>query len=383
MLSRLWPPVVVKKCMMIAHSGVLLMLVILMCALVSCSSVSSDSEDNATSASVGTVNRAPFPHFVATPTSGDAPLTVTFDATPSYDEDGEIVSYEWTFGDGSSGTGSTVLHTYHTAGDYSVLLTVTDNGGVPTSVSHTIMVAGDTSQNPPPATPPPATPPPATPPPPSSNNLGFVASSIYAGCDFFDDVEVMGEILNSASITYFFVEVEGTFRNSAGDVVGIDVTYARGTPIKLSDTGAVTSGFPPGQRGAFKLSTSIPCDDTATYELRLKPDLGDTTPVNGHISFAGNVVEQTDFFGDLQLSGEVENRGTVTTQFTEVIAIFKNAEGKVIDIDITYISGSTCDTLVSTTDTCVEPGESEPFEMNTSLQPSEIFSIDYLFDWDE
>jgi len=35
----------------------------------------------------------------AAPTSGDAPLTVNFSATGSYDPDGSIVLYEWTFGD--------------------------------------------------------------------------------------------------------------------------------------------------------------------------------------------------------------------------------------------------------------------------------------------
>ncbi|MCK4347292.1 MAG: PKD domain-containing protein, partial [Thermoplasmatales archaeon] len=54
---------------------------------------------------------------------------VTFDASASSDPDGSIVSYEWDFGDGSTGSGETVTHKYSEQGDYAVILAVTDNDG--------------------------------------------------------------------------------------------------------------------------------------------------------------------------------------------------------------------------------------------------------------
>jgi PKD repeat protein len=54
-------------------------------------------------------------------------LRITFDGTRSSDPDGNIVSYAWRFGDGSTGTGPTPTHTYATPGAYFVILTVTDN----------------------------------------------------------------------------------------------------------------------------------------------------------------------------------------------------------------------------------------------------------------
>lgn len=65
----------------------------------------------------------------ATPTTGSAPLAVTFDGTRSIDADGTISSYQWSFGDGTTGTGATAQHTYQTAGTYTATLTVTDNDG--------------------------------------------------------------------------------------------------------------------------------------------------------------------------------------------------------------------------------------------------------------
>lgn len=58
--------------------------------------------------------------------------TVYFDGSGSTDDRG-IVSYHWDFGDGSTGTGVTTTHTYLAAGTYTVILTVTDNGGLTAS----------------------------------------------------------------------------------------------------------------------------------------------------------------------------------------------------------------------------------------------------------
>jgi PKD repeat protein len=53
---------------------------------------------------------------------------VTFDASSSSDNVG-IVSYEWDFGDETTGTGKTATHKYNNAGTYTVTLTVKDAAG--------------------------------------------------------------------------------------------------------------------------------------------------------------------------------------------------------------------------------------------------------------
>ncbi|MCB1217143.1 PQQ-binding-like beta-propeller repeat protein [bacterium] len=81
----------------------------------------------------GPVNLPPTSTVIATPTSGDLPLTVFFDTTGCADPDGSIVLYEWDCdGDGayeSYGTGITHEFTYMNAGIYSATLRVTDNLG--------------------------------------------------------------------------------------------------------------------------------------------------------------------------------------------------------------------------------------------------------------
>ena len=62
---------------------------------------------NATSSSIVEVqaNLAPTARLSALPTSGRAALPVLFDASASSDVDGQVVAYDWDFGDGQFGSG--------------------------------------------------------------------------------------------------------------------------------------------------------------------------------------------------------------------------------------------------------------------------------------
>ena len=65
-------------------------------------------------------------------------LDAAFDASGSADSDGTIESYEWNFGDGSTGTGKKPAKKYTAAGAYDVKLTVTDNRGGKANVTRSI-----------------------------------------------------------------------------------------------------------------------------------------------------------------------------------------------------------------------------------------------------
>ncbi|MCL0042706.1 PKD domain-containing protein, partial [Thermodesulfovibrionales bacterium] len=74
--------------------------------------------------------QSPIATFTYSPEEMIAGQPITFDASGSSDPDGQIISYEWDFGDGTSRTGKVVEHTFALAGDYTVTLTITDNHGV-------------------------------------------------------------------------------------------------------------------------------------------------------------------------------------------------------------------------------------------------------------
>jgi len=74
-------------------------------------------------------NVAPAPSITASPTSGEAALSVSF-AGVCGDSDGSCVSYVWDFGDGiGTSNAQNASYTFSTAGTYTVTLTVTDNDG--------------------------------------------------------------------------------------------------------------------------------------------------------------------------------------------------------------------------------------------------------------
>jgi hypothetical protein len=67
------------------------------------------------------------------------PLTVALDASTSSDDHG-ITAYAWDFGDGQTGTGKTVEHTYATSGCYQVTLVVSDAEDAQGQVQRTFRV---------------------------------------------------------------------------------------------------------------------------------------------------------------------------------------------------------------------------------------------------
>jgi PKD repeat protein len=70
-------------------------------------------------------------------------LSASFDGAAATDSDGSVVSYLWDFGDGQTSTIMQPTHTFATAGDKSVKLTVTDNEGATGTVTKTVTVVAN------------------------------------------------------------------------------------------------------------------------------------------------------------------------------------------------------------------------------------------------
>ena len=85
-------------------------------------------------------NSAPIAGF-AVSAGRNGSYSVLFDGSSSQDSDGSIVSYQWTFGDGFSGSGVAKSHMYATPGEYEVTLMVYDNEGNAGSSTQMIAVS--------------------------------------------------------------------------------------------------------------------------------------------------------------------------------------------------------------------------------------------------
>lgn len=81
------------------------------------------------------------------PYSGTVNKSILFDASDSYDSDGTIESYSWDFGDGKSGTGKIISHTYTQYGNYTLFLTVIDDDEVFSDETTTVTILKQTTSN--------------------------------------------------------------------------------------------------------------------------------------------------------------------------------------------------------------------------------------------
>jgi DNA/RNA endonuclease G (NUC1) len=77
-------------------------------------------------------------------TSGIEGSPLSFDGTASSDPDGDVLTYAWDFGDGTTGAGAKPSHTYADNGSYTATLTVKDPVGADDSQTRTITVSNAT-----------------------------------------------------------------------------------------------------------------------------------------------------------------------------------------------------------------------------------------------
>jgi PKD repeat protein len=94
-----------------------------------------DDDGGATSQQAVTTvsNRPPILSFTDNASSVLTLEAIHFDATGSHDPDGSIVSYSWSFGDGTYAATSVADHAYANDGVYRMTVTVTDDDGAAVS----------------------------------------------------------------------------------------------------------------------------------------------------------------------------------------------------------------------------------------------------------
>jgi PKD repeat protein len=88
-----------------------------------------------------TTNQAPDAVATATPATGPPPLAVAFKGDQSTDPDGDALTYDWDFGDGTThATTANPSHTYSASGSYTAKLIVNDGRGGSDTANATVTV---------------------------------------------------------------------------------------------------------------------------------------------------------------------------------------------------------------------------------------------------
>ena len=113
--------------------------------------VTDDAGDTDTATSTATIGLGNLPPVADAngPYNGTAGIAVAFDGSGSSDPDGNIISYSWDFGDGSTGSGVSPNHVYASANVYNVTLTVMDDAGVTDAAGTTASIVAAPVNQPP------------------------------------------------------------------------------------------------------------------------------------------------------------------------------------------------------------------------------------------
>ena len=112
--------------------------------------VNNATPNKVTGAGSGSPNRLLYSLFSSAPPTNPPPtaaftfscsgLTCTFDGSGSTDAQG-ITGYSWNFGDGQTGSGAVVSHSYGASGTFTVVLTVTDTAAQTDAESKSVVVS--------------------------------------------------------------------------------------------------------------------------------------------------------------------------------------------------------------------------------------------------
>lgn len=102
--------------------------------------VLSGASSTSTSPPPPITNLAPTAKLTATPTSGTAPLSVSFSSNGSTDPEGKPLSYSWNLGNGITSSLANPSTTYSTPGNYTATLTVKDDVGLSSQATTVIEI---------------------------------------------------------------------------------------------------------------------------------------------------------------------------------------------------------------------------------------------------
>jgi len=262
----------------------------------------------------------PAPSFTWTPTSPEVNAAVRFDASATTDEGAtcfDTCAYNWDFGDGSTGTGRIVNHTFTAARTYTVTLVVTDAAGTSASLARSVVVA---------AVPAPSVTISVSPNPPLANQRAtFTATATPA--------------TGHSIVSYLWDFGDGTTQTTTTPT--ITKTYSgRGTYIVT-----VTATDDVGQTGTALLQFTITgAGVTASFTVSPSgPVTGQTVQFNGSASTgsAGATISEWAWdFGD----GDTSTETVATTSHS-----YDDAGTYIVRLTVTDSAGRTGTTTVNVT----------------------------------
>jgi len=157
--------------------------------------------------------------------------------------------------------------------------------------------------------------------------------------DSIGALHIFGEVKNTGDVWLRFVKVTGTLRDSTGAIVDVVFTYTLLTFV------------PPDAVAPFNMIEIDTTKSARTESYSLLLEFQEATALSQQLAVL-NLADSKNSLGWLEVVGEVENRGTAPSTYTQVAGTFYDADGKVIYVHFTYTDPSE-----------IPPGAKHPFKI--------------------
>lgn len=171
----------------------------------------------------------------------------------------------------------------------------------------------------------------------ADNGITLLSSSSFT--DSIGAYHVVGEVRNDTGQTVEFVNIVGTYTDSAGNFLATADTY---TTLNILAAGDISP---------FDLLLTSPPAGIAQYTLQMQWEPASDTAFQG-ITLVGTPQVNVDSIGFTHISGQVRNDGSSAAKFVQIIATFYAADGTVVGTDYTFASLDT-----------IQPGQTSPYEL--------------------
>ena len=145
--------------------------------------------------------------------------------------------------------------------------------------------------------------------------------------DILDEYSIYGELQNVGSQPIKYVKINATFYDAQGSILG------------SGHTSAALSVLHPNERSPFQLwfADTVLSAKVDHYTFTTDYRIAQALPQKLRILSSTMKVENYGSLGYLTtVDGEIQNLGDTPSRYTEVIATFYDANGKVVDADFVY-----------------------------------------------
>lgn len=216
-----------------------------------------------------------------------------------------------------------------------------------------------------------------------SADISLISNTVYSQSDYFGDLVITGAVKNIGTSASMFTKINVSLYDKNNNFIGSDSTYIDGgTNVNLSVV--YTNALLPGEKGFFKIWTSYKYSDVDHWAFAFDWDEYSYSLCNAKLEFDGTPSFSSDYTGDLYISGKMKNTcSNFVSYFSTVFFAIYNADGKVIEVNFTYVDGDIYDLGWTTTDTAIYPGQSWPFETYTNAPFGQFYTYEHSFEWDE